>query len=178
MRWQESLLLLIHRKKQKLSVMDQNLMGPSIAHHQVRTYSVSCCGNRERGISQVLAVWKWIEPWVLVDRNHHGEKAGKVLVPFTFLVGHFGFVQVDKDIHSQWSSNYITNSTRQHPCVQGSSTSSRLTSQRRIICSLIFDPWYLSIQETQETLVRSLRREDSLEEEIVTHSSILARIIP
>ena len=30
------------------------------------------------------------------------------------------------------------------------------------------------MQETQETLVRSLGQEDSLEEELATHSSILA----
>ena len=31
-----------------------------------------------------------------------------------------------------------------------------------------------AMQETQETLVRSLGQEDSLEKEIATHSSILA----
>ena len=34
------------------------------------------------------------------------------------------------------------------------------------------------MQETQETLVRSLGWEDSLEEEMATHSSILAWEIP
>ena len=34
------------------------------------------------------------------------------------------------------------------------------------------------MQETQETWVRSLGREDPLEEEMVTHSSILASEIP
>ena len=178
MRWQESLLLLIHRKKQKLSMLDQNLMGPSIAHHRIRTYSVSCCGHREREISQVLAIWKWIEPWVLVDRNHHGEKAGKVLCPLLSLLVILDLFRLTK--------TYIFNDLQiTSPIVLGNvlgarqgSASSGLTTRRRIICSLIFDPWYLPIQETQETLVRSLRREDSLEEEIVTHSSILARIIP
>ena len=34
------------------------------------------------------------------------------------------------------------------------------------------------MQETQETRVRSLSQEDSLEEELATHSSILAKKIP
>ena len=34
------------------------------------------------------------------------------------------------------------------------------------------------MQETQETLVRSLGREDLLEEEMATHSTILAMEIP
>ena len=34
------------------------------------------------------------------------------------------------------------------------------------------------MQETQETQVRSLSQEDPLEEEMATHSSILARKIP
>ena len=34
------------------------------------------------------------------------------------------------------------------------------------------------MQETQETQVRSLGQEDPLEEEMVTHSSILAQNIP
>ena len=34
------------------------------------------------------------------------------------------------------------------------------------------------MQETQETWIRSLGREDPLEEEMVTHSSILASEIP
>ena len=34
------------------------------------------------------------------------------------------------------------------------------------------------MQETQETWVQSLRQEDPLEEEMVTHSSILAWRIP
>ena len=34
------------------------------------------------------------------------------------------------------------------------------------------------MQEVQETWVRSLGQEDPLEEEMATHSSILARIIP
>ena len=36
----------------------------------------------------------------------------------------------------------------------------------------------LPMQETQETQVQSLGQEDPLEEEMATHSSILARIIP
>ena len=36
----------------------------------------------------------------------------------------------------------------------------------------------LSLLETQVRQVRSLRREDPLEEEMATHSSTLARIIP
>ena len=35
-----------------------------------------------------------------------------------------------------------------------------------------------AMQETQETLVQSLSQEDSLEEEMATHSSILAWRIP
>ena len=35
-----------------------------------------------------------------------------------------------------------------------------------------------AVQEMQETRVLSLGREDSLEEEMATHSSILARVIP
>ena len=41
--------------------------------------------------------------------------------------------------------------------------------------------WYrihLPVQEMQETWVRSLGREDSLEEEMATHSSILAWKVP
>ena len=34
------------------------------------------------------------------------------------------------------------------------------------------------MQETQETQVQSLGREDPVEKEMATHSSILARIIP
>ena len=37
---------------------------------------------------------------------------------------------------------------------------------------------HLSMQETQETWVQSLGREDTLEEEMATHSSILAWKIP
>ena len=36
----------------------------------------------------------------------------------------------------------------------------------------------LSMQKSQETLVGSMGWEDSLEKEMATHSSILARIIP
>ena len=36
----------------------------------------------------------------------------------------------------------------------------------------------LSVQEPQETRVQSLRQEDPLEEEMTTHSSILAWEIP
>ena len=38
--------------------------------------------------------------------------------------------------------------------------------------------WSLPMQETQETWVRSLGQEDPLEEEMTTHSSILAWKIP
>ena len=41
--------------------------------------------------------------------------------------------------------------------------------------------WYrirLPMQETQETRVRSLGQEDHLEEEMATHSGVLAREIP
>ena len=38
--------------------------------------------------------------------------------------------------------------------------------------------WCLPMQKTQETWVRSLGQEDPLEEEMVTHSSILAQNIP
>ena len=37
---------------------------------------------------------------------------------------------------------------------------------------------HLPVQETQETWVRSLGREDPLEEEMATHSSILAWKVP
>ena len=37
---------------------------------------------------------------------------------------------------------------------------------------------HLPMQETQETRVQSLGRDDSLEKEMTTHSSILAEIIP
>ena len=37
---------------------------------------------------------------------------------------------------------------------------------------------YLPMQETQETRVQSLGRDDPLEKEMTTHSSILAEIIP
>ena len=48
----------------------------------------------------------------------------------------------------------------------------------------IWIPWWLSVknppamQETEEMRVQSLGREDCLEEEMATHSSILARKIP
>ena len=37
---------------------------------------------------------------------------------------------------------------------------------------------HLPMQETQETRVQSLGQEDLLEEEMATHSSILAEIVP
>ena len=37
---------------------------------------------------------------------------------------------------------------------------------------------HLPVQETKEMQVRSLGREDALEEEMATHSTILARKIP
>ena len=35
-----------------------------------------------------------------------------------------------------------------------------------------------AMQETQETRIQSLGQEDPLEEEMATHSSILARVVP